>query len=64
VTKRGKVILVETKGDHFVKTSTVKKRSGNLWGNKAGNDYRYYMFFETKDVVDANTLAYMANKNY
>ncbi|GAA4418533.1 DEAD/DEAH box helicase family protein [Nibrella viscosa] len=58
VTKRGKIILVETKGDHLDNTDTAEKiRLGNFWRSKAGNDYRYYMVFETKEVPDAVTLA-------
>ncbi|MCX6212840.1 DEAD/DEAH box helicase family protein [Spirosoma sp.] len=62
VTKRGKIIVVETKGDHLDNTDTAEKiRLGNLWRSKAGNDYRYFMVFETKEVAGANTLADVAN---
>lgn len=62
VTKRGKIILLETKGDHLDNTDTAEKiRLGNLWRSKAGNEYRYFMVFETKEVSGANTLADVVN---
>lgn len=62
VTKRGKIILLETKGDHLDNPDTAEKiRLGNLWRSKAGNDYRYFMVFETKEVPGANTLAEVVN---
>ena len=62
VTKRGKIILLETKGDHLDNTDTAEKiRLGNLWRSKAGNEYRYFMVFETKEVPGANTLADVSN---
>ena len=46
--------MVETKGDHLDNTDTAEKiRLGNLWRSKAGNDYRYFMVFETKEVTGA-----------
>lgn len=57
VTKRGKIIVIETKGDHLDNTDTAEKiRLGNLWRSKAGNEYRYFMVFETKEVEGAYTL--------
>ncbi|WP_020601891.1 hypothetical protein [Spirosoma spitsbergense] len=62
VTKRGKIILLETKSDHLDNTDTAEKiRLGNLWRSKAGNDYRYFMVFDTKEVPGANTLADVVN---
>ncbi|GAB4039358.1 DEAD/DEAH box helicase [Spirosoma gilvum] len=62
VTKRGKIILLETKGDHLDNADTAEKiRLGNLWRSKAGNDYRYFMVFETKEVPGANTLVDIVN---
>ncbi len=62
MTKRGKIILIETKGDHLDNTDTAEKiRLGNLWRSKAGNNYRYFMVFETKEVTGATTLTEVAN---
>ena len=46
-TKKGKIILVETKGEHLVNDDSKKKLElGKIWENKAGSSkYRYYMAF-------------------
>jgi type III restriction enzyme len=50
-TKGGKTILVETKGDHL--DAEPKIRLGKLWENKAGNNYRYFMAYEKREVDGA-----------
>ena len=53
-TKSGKTILLETKGDHL--DAEQKIRLGNLWAGKAGNQYRYFMVYDKRAVVDAYKL--------
>lgn len=53
-TKGGKVLLLETKGDHL--DAEQKIRLGNLWASKAGNNYRYFMVYERRTVDGAYKL--------
>ncbi len=53
-TTSGKTIILETKGDHLDAESKINL--GKLWAEKAGNDYRYYMVYEKREVEDAYTL--------
>ncbi len=53
-TKSGKTILLETKGDHLDAESKIAL--GNIWASKAGNDYRYFMVYEKRDVTGAYKL--------
>ena len=57
-TKIGKIILLETKGDHLDGSdSEAKIRLGKMWSNKAGStQYKYCMVYEKKDVEDAYKL--------
>ncbi|MCX8481743.1 MAG: hypothetical protein ORN58_07475, partial [Sediminibacterium sp.] len=50
-TNAGKTILLETKGDHLEAEQKIKL--GKYWGEKAGNDYRYFMVYEKREVKDA-----------
>ena len=51
MTKRGKLLLIETKGDHLENIESERKcRIGREWANLAGADYRYYMVFRDKDL--------------
>lgn len=52
-TKKGKIVLFETKGDHL--EAEKKIRLGNLWANKAGNDYRYCLVYKDRKVERAYT---------
>lgn len=54
LTKSGKTILLETKGDHL--DAEQKIRLGNLWASKAGNNYRYFMVYERRTVDGAYKL--------
>ncbi len=51
--KKGKIVLLETKGDHL--EAEKKIRLGNLWANKAGNDYRYCLVYKDRKVDGAYT---------
>ncbi|MDR2084865.1 MAG: DEAD/DEAH box helicase family protein [Bacteroidales bacterium] len=53
-TKSGKIVILETKGDHL--DAEQKIRLGNLWAGKAGNDYRYFMVYERRTVDGAYNL--------
>ena len=53
-TKSGKIILLETKGEHLDAEQKIKL--GNLWTSKAGNDYRYFLVYEKRNVDGAYTL--------
>ena len=49
MTKRGKILIIETKGDHLENSESERKcRIGREWANLAGADYRYYMVFRNK----------------
>jgi len=51
MTKSGKVLLIETKGDHLENSESEQKcRIGREWANLAGAEYRYYMVFKNKDL--------------
>ena len=52
-TKKGKIVLLETKGDHL--DAEKKIALGNLWANKAGNDYRYCLVYKDRKVNGAYT---------
>jgi hypothetical protein len=47
-TKSGKTILLETKGDYL--EAAQKTRLGALWANKAGNNFRYFMVYDKREV--------------
>jgi type III restriction enzyme len=53
-TKSGKTLLLETKGDHL--DAGQKIRLGNLWASKAGNNYRYFMVYNNRNVENAYKL--------
>lgn len=53
-TKSGKTIILETKGDHL--DAEQKVRLGEKWATKAGNNYRYFMVYNIREVARAYTL--------
>ena len=53
-TKSGKTIVLETKGDHL--DAELKIKLGNLWSSKAGNNYRYFMVYDKRQVNNAYKL--------
>lgn len=56
--KNGKIILIETKGDHLDGSDSLKKiRLGEKWASKAGDNYRYFMVFENARLEGAKTLS-------
>ncbi|OBX24222.1 MULTISPECIES: DEAD/DEAH box helicase [Bizionia] len=55
-TKKGNIILLETKGDVFDNDDSRNKNIlGKTWAEKAGDDFKYFMVFETKDVENTYT---------
>ena len=52
-TKKGKIVLLETKGDHLDAEKKIKL--GNLWASKAGNNYKYCLVYKTRQVDGAYT---------
>lgn len=57
VTKGGKVIMVEAKGDDRQNPdSEAKLILGEAWANAAGTQYRYFMVFDNKPLAGAKTL--------
>ena len=47
MTPSGKIIMVETKGEHLKNDDSREKITlGKAWQNAAGSQYRYYMVFE------------------
>lgn len=52
-TKNGKIILLETKGDHLDAEKKIKL--GKKWAEKAGNEYRYCLVYRNRMVEGAYT---------
>lgn len=52
-TKKGNVVLLETKGDHL--DASDKIELGRLWESKAGNNFKYFMVYETRVVEGSYT---------
>ena len=58
MTNSGKVILVETKGDHLKNDDSRDKiELGRAWRNAAGNQYRYYMVFRDGDNLPGGAVS-------
>ncbi|MEE1897975.1 DEAD/DEAH box helicase family protein [Flavobacterium rakeshii] len=54
-TKKGSVILIETKGDDRDNDdSRQKNKLGKDWATKAGDNYKYFMVFQTKIVNECH----------
>ena len=54
-TKKGKIVILETKGDHLDAEKKIKL--GNLWASKAGNNYKYCLVYKNRQVNGAYTKA-------
>lgn len=55
-TKKGNIILIETKGDHLDNDdSKDKNRLGKIWAEKSGDKFKYFMVFQSKKVEDCYT---------
>ncbi len=56
-TKKGKIVILETKGDHLDNTNTKRKiELGRKWADMAGDAYSYFMVFEKTEMQEAHTL--------
>lgn len=50
-TRSGKIVIIETKGDHLDNEETKSKlRLGRAWQELAGSKYRYFLVFQDKDI--------------
>lgn len=58
-TKKGKIVLLETKGDHLDAEKKIKL--GNLWASKAGNNYKYCLVYKERKVDGAYTKSEFIN---
>jgi len=55
--KSGVTLLIETKGDHLDNPESEEKRwLGNKWADLAGDRFKYFMVFQSKEVDGAITL--------
>lgn len=58
LTKSGKVLVIETKGDDRDNSdSAAKARLGRIWQDQAGPEFRYFMVFDQGKVDGAYTLS-------
>ena len=55
-TKKQNIVLIETKGDYLDNDqSKAKNLLGKKWAEKSGDNYKYFMVFEKKEVPDTYT---------
>jgi type III restriction enzyme len=55
-TKMGNLVLIETKGDHMDNDeSRAKNILGKKWAEKAGDNFKYFMVFQKKEVPNTYT---------
>jgi type III restriction enzyme len=55
--KNGKIVLIETKGDHLDNSDSIRKiKLGEKWASKAGDNYRYFMVFDNAKLDGAKTV--------
>ena len=60
-TKSGKILVIETKGDHLDNMdSRIKAETGDKWASMAGRLYKYFMVFQSKET--GNTGQYSFDK--
>ena len=58
-THGGKVIMVETKGDHLDNEDSRRKAEvGNKWAAHAGAQFSYFMVFQTKETTIPDAVTY------
>lgn len=58
-TKSGKVLVIETKGDHLDNVdSKIKAETGAVWASMAGRIYKYYMVFQTKETGNTGQYSF------
>jgi type III restriction enzyme len=55
-TKNGILILIETKGDYLDNDdSRAKNALGKKWAEKSGDNFKYFMVFQKKEVSGSYT---------
>lgn len=52
-TTSGKIILLETKGDHLIATKKIKL--GNIWAQNAGKQFKYFLVYDKLQVEGSKT---------
>lgn len=52
-TTSGKIILLETKGDHLIATKKIKL--GNIWAQNAGKKFKYFLVYDKLQVEGSKT---------
>lgn len=59
MTNSGKILMIETKGDHLDNDESKEKaKIGQQWDMLAGNNYRYFMVFESKSPEYPGAYSY------
>lgn len=59
MTTSGKILMVETKGDHLDNDeSKAKAKIGHQWDTLAGSGYRYFMVFQSKSLDWSGAYSY------
>lgn len=62
VNESGKIMIVETKGDHLDNSDSVRKlKLGKIWASKAGSNYRYFMVFKENPIQGAYLVEDLVN---
>lgn len=49
----GKIVMLETKGDHLISTKKIKL--GNTWAQNAGKQFKYFLVYDKLQVEGAKT---------
>ena len=52
-TKHGKIVMLETKGDHLDAENKIKL--GNRWASEAGSNFKYFLVYENRQIEGAYT---------
>lgn len=59
MTTTGKILMIETKGDHLDnEESKIKAKLGHQWASLAGSQYRYFMVYQTREPDYPGTCSY------
>lgn len=59
MTNSGKIVMVETKGEHLTSNDDSREKTelGKIWQAQAGAKYRYYMVSEQDIASNPNAIA-------
>ena len=58
-TKNGKIVILETKGDHLIATKKIKL--GNTWAQNAGKEFKYFLVYDKQQVEGSKTKEQFLN---